>query len=166
MLEWLELDALGIETCAKALLAIELVFRVVAWEEDHRAIAFERQNVCAKSIQEPAVVADDGSRAYDMHTNVQCQYINASNTPSVAFAILRSVPANSEMAFSRLRSTSTSRSLLGSSSSSTLGACLIILAKCARLRSPPLSVEIGRSWSVPVKLKAAMKRRMSTSCVP
>src|SRR6476646_9524354 len=62
--------------------------------------------------------------------------------------------AKSSSASSSARSVSTSRSLLGSSSSSTLAPVLSILARCTRLRSPPDNEPIFFCWSPPLKLNA------------
>ena len=50
------------------------------------------------------------------------------------------------------RKVSTSRSLVGSSSSRTLAPDLSILARCTRLRSPPESWPTFFCWSGPLKL--------------
>ena len=62
-------------------------------------------------------------------------------------------PGNSSSASSSARSVSTSRSLVGSSSSSTLPPDFSTLARCTRLRSPPDSSPISCCCWVPLKLK-------------
>src|ERR671916_502831 len=64
-------------------------------------------------------------------------------------------PANESSACSSARSVSTSRSLVGSSSSSRLPPRRSSLARCTRLRSPPDSAPTLRCWSEPRKLKPA-----------
>ena len=61
-------------------------------------------------------------------------------------------PANSTSASSSARRVSTSRSLVGSSSSSRLAPPRRSFARCTRLRSPPDSVPTLRCWSLPRKL--------------
>ena len=53
------------------------------------------------------------------------------------------------------RSVSTSRSLVGSSSSSRLPPCLRVSARLSRLRSPPDSTPAGFCWSGPLNPNAA-----------
>ena len=60
-------------------------------------------------------------------------------------------PANASSASSSARSVSTSRSLVGSSSSSTLPPERRSLARCRRLRSPPESLPTFFCWSEPLK---------------
>ena len=62
-------------------------------------------------------------------------------------------PGNSSSASSSARSVSMSRSLVGSSSSSTLPPDFSTLARCTRLRSPPESSPISCCCCVPLKLK-------------
>ena len=57
-----------------------------------------------------------------------------------SWLMITAQPAKSSSASSSARSVSTSRSLVGSSSSSTLAPDFSILARCTRLRSPPESV--------------------------
>mmetsp|Transcript_16139 Transcript_16139/g.27726 ORF Transcript_16139/g.27726 Transcript_16139/m.27726 type:complete len:206 (+) Transcript_16139:540-1157(+) len=61
-------------------------------------------------------------------------------------------PAKLSMASSRHRSVWTSRSLVGSSSSSRLPGCCNTLARCRRLRSPPERTPVFLLWSLPPKL--------------
>mmetsp|Transcript_585 Transcript_585/g.1867 ORF Transcript_585/g.1867 Transcript_585/m.1867 type:complete len:200 (-) Transcript_585:18-617(-) len=75
-------------------------------------------------------------------------------------------PAKSSSASSRLRIVLTSRSLVGSSSSSTLPPDLSTLASCTRLRSPPDSLESGFCCAWPVKPNHEQYARELTSCVP
>ena len=64
-------------------------------------------------------------------------------------------PGKLSSASSRARSVSTSRSLVGSSSSSTLPPVFSTLARWTRLRSPPERSPTRFCWSLPLKLKLA-----------
>jgi len=44
---------------AQSFLSVFFIFGIVAVKEKYLAFAFKRQNVCADSVQKPAVVADD-----------------------------------------------------------------------------------------------------------
>ena len=48
-------------------MAIDLVVLVVAFEPDHLAVAFERQDVGGDAVQEPAVMGDDHRAAREVH---------------------------------------------------------------------------------------------------
>ena len=67
-------------------------------------------------------------------------------------------PAKSSSASSSARSVSTSRSFVGSSSSSTLPPLISVFARCRRLRSPPDRSPTFFCWSVPRKLKLRQVR--------
>lgn len=71
-------------------------------------------------------------------------------------------PANSLRAFSKFLNTSTSKSLVGSSNSNTLGPSLSILANCTRFLSPPLQSSTGLWWSSPLKLNYSWERSTKT----
>mmetsp|Transcript_29408 Transcript_29408/g.75018 ORF Transcript_29408/g.75018 Transcript_29408/m.75018 type:complete len:214 (-) Transcript_29408:1421-2062(-) len=76
--------------------------------------------------------------------------------------MMREVPAKFSIASSRQRSVATSRSLVGSSSSSRLPLCLSVLARCSRLRSPPDSCPTFFCWSRPLKLYQEQYARVGT----
>jgi hypothetical protein len=99
---------------------------VVADEPADLALALEGQDVGSDAVEEPAVMGDDNGRTGKLSS-----------------------------ASSRARRVFTSRSLVGSSSSSTLAPDLKILARWTRLRSPPDSVPTFFCWSLPAKLKRA-----------
>ena len=75
-------------------------------------------------------------------------------------------PAKSAKASSSERRVSTSRSLLGSSSSSKLHPSRNVLAKCTRPRSPPLRLPTSFSCIPDLRLKAATYARVFTSRPP
>ena len=72
-----------------------------------------------------------------------------------SWLITMTLPGNSSSASSSARSVSTSRSLDGSSSSSTLPPAMRVLARCRRPRSPPDNCPTILFWSPPLKLEAA-----------
>ena len=111
---------------AQAALLVFLVGLEVAFEPFDVAVALEGQDVGGQAVEEEAVVADDHGAAGEILQRL----------------------------FQRRR-VSTSRSLVGSSSSSTLPPSLSILARCTRLRSPPDSRPTFFCWSAPLKLNAA-----------
>ena len=69
-----------------------------------------------------------------------------------SWVITTAQPAKSSSASSSARSVSTSRSLVGSSSSSTLPPLRSSFARCTRFRSPPERSPTGFCWSPPLKL--------------
>src|SRR6185369_16977098 len=71
-----------------------------------------------------------------------------------SWLMMTAQPAKSSSASSSARRVSTSRSLVGSSSSSTLAPDFSIFARCTRLRSPPDSWPTFFCWSAPLKLNA------------
>src|SRR5690606_32694409 len=83
-----------------------------------------------------------------------------------SWEITTAQPGNSSSAFSKLDRVSTSRSLVGSSSSSTLPPIFRVRARLSRLRSPPDSTPTGFCWSGPLKPKAATYARDGISTLP
>src|SRR5467141_137508 len=75
-----------------------------------------------------------------------------------SWLMMTAQPAKSSSASSSARNVSTSRSLVGSSSNSTLAPDLSILARCTRLRSPPESWPTFFCWSAPLKLNEVNSR--------
>ena len=119
---------------AEQLAAVLLVGLEVALEPRDLRVALEREDVRRDAVQEPAIVGDDHRAARE-----------ASSASSSA------------------RSVSTSRSLVGSSSSRTLPPVRSSLARCRRLRSPPESLPTSFCWSEPLKLNADVYWRASSS---
>ena len=61
-LEWLVLDAGWASVVAEFLLAERFVIAEVAFEPAHLRVAFERQDVCGHTVEEPAIVRNhDGA---------------------------------------------------------------------------------------------------------
>src|SRR5215831_5872564 len=83
-----------------------------------------------------------------------------------SWLVITAQPGNSSNAFSRLASVSTSRSLVGSSSSSRLPPCLRVSARFIRLRSPPDMTTAGFCWSAPLNPNAATYARLGISTLP
>src|SRR5262249_38534956 len=75
-------------------------------------------------------------------------------------------PGNSSSAFSSDDSVSTSRSLVGSSSSSRLPPIFRVSARLSRFRSPPDSTPVGFCWSGPLNPNAATYARDGISTLP
>src|SRR5690554_846207 len=103
---------------------VRFVLGIVAGEELHMGVAFERQDMRGDTVEEPAVVGDH-----------------------------RAQPGKASSASSSARRVSISRSLEGSSSSSTLAPCFRVWASCKRPRSPPERSLRNFCWSLPLKLK-------------
>ena len=83
-----------------------------------------------------------------------------------SWLVITAQPGNSSSAFSSDDSVSTSRSLVGSSSSSRLPPCLSVSARLTRLRSPPDRTPAGFCWSGPLKPNAATYARLGISVLP
>src|SRR5262245_9588547 len=83
-----------------------------------------------------------------------------------SWLITTAQPAKSSSASSSARRVSTSRSFVGSSSSSTLPPERSSFARWTRLRSPPESWPTGFCWSPPLKLNQLVYCREFTSRLP
>src|SRR5262249_32595321 len=122
---------------AFAALEVLDVLLVVALEPHHLRVAFEGANVRGDAIEEPAIVRDHHPAARE-----------GEQRP-----LRTAQPGKLSSASPRARSVSTSRSLVGSSSSNTLPPARSTFARCTRLRSPPDSSPISCCCWAPLKLK-------------
>ena len=103
-----------VDSSPHPLFIILFIFRIVALKPDHPRVTFKGHDMGGDPVQEPAIMADDDG-----------------------------APPEAQQGLLQGAQVSTSRSLVGSSSSKKLAPESISSAICKRLRSPPERLATG-----------------------